>query len=126
MFAVFREVGEGLRVSLLPTSYEEWQIDRRRHLRRDLVYSEYTALLYKRYRHHLGAWRYYILLQVQALLAPPEVRLLLALHSLPLIAELVRVYRIVDRLNLQLLVRRALIPPRYWPEIQKLDVAPQR
>jgi hypothetical protein len=123
MFAVFREVGDGLEVRLLPTSYQEWQVDRRRHLERDLVYSEYTALLYRQYRRHLGAWRYYVLLQLQALLAPEEVRLMLALNSLPLFADLVRAYRIVDRLKLQLLVRRALIPPRYWPEIQKLDVA---
>lgn len=123
MFAAFREVGEGLKVPLLPTSYNEWRIDRRRHLKRDLAYSEYTALLYAQYRRHLGAWRYYILLQLQALLAPEEVRLLLALNSLPLFAELVRAYKIVDRLKLQLLVRRALIPPKYWPEIQKLDTA---
>jgi ER-bound oxygenase mpaB/B'/Rubber oxygenase, catalytic domain len=121
MFAAFREVGKGLHIPLLPTSYEEWQLDRRRHLKQDLTYSEYTALLYEQYRRHLGAWRYYILLQLQALLAPEEVRLLLALNSLPFFAELVRAYRIVDRLRLQLLVRRALIPPRYWPDIQKLD-----
>lgn len=121
MFAAFREVGKGLKILLLPTTYKDWQIDRRVHLQRDLAYSEYTALLYKQYRRHLGAWRYYILLQLQALLAPDEVRRLLALKALPLSADLVRAYRIVDRLKLHLLVRRALIPPRYWPDIQKLD-----
>jgi hypothetical protein len=121
MFAVFRQFGEGLRISLLPASYTEWQHDRQRHLKRDLVYSEYTAQLYQQYRRHLGPWRYYMLLQLQALLAPEEVRLLLALNSLPLFPELVRAYRIVDRFRLQLLVRRALIPPRYWADIQKLE-----
>lgn len=121
MFTVFRQFGEGMKISLLPTSYTQWQDDRRRHLRRDLVQSEYTAQLYRQYRRHLGSWRYYILLQLQALLAPEEVRRLLALNSLPMFGDLVRGYRIVDRLRLQLLVRRALIPPRYWADIQKLD-----
>jgi uncharacterized protein (DUF2236 family) len=121
MYAAFRRFGEGMRIQLLPTSYTDWQGDRHRHLRRDLVYSEYTALLYEQYRRQLGLWRYYILLQLQALLAPEEVRHLLALKSQPIISRLVRTYSMLDRLKLHYLLRRLLIPPRYWAEIHKLD-----
>jgi uncharacterized protein (DUF2236 family) len=121
LYEVFRKLGEGLQVPLLPTSYTEWQQDRRHHLRRDLVYSDYTALLYQQYRRHLGLWRYYILLQLQGLLAPEEVRLLLALNFQPLFADLVRAYKITERLKLDLLIRRVLIPPRYWADIQRLE-----
>jgi uncharacterized protein (DUF2236 family) len=121
MYAIFRRFGEGLQISRLPTNYMEWQGDRRRHLRRDLVYSEYTALLYEQYRQQLGLWRYFILLQLQALLAPEEVRQLLALRSQPIIPQLVRAYSVLDSLKLHYLLRRLLIPPRYWAEIHKLD-----
>jgi hypothetical protein len=121
IFAVFRRFGEGLSISSLPMSYAEWQDDRERHLTRDLVYSEHTASLYKQYRRHLGLWRYAILLQLQALLVPEPVQRLLALRSLPIFPELVRIYSTVERLNLQFLVRKVLIPRRYWTEIQKLD-----
>lgn len=121
LYEIFRRVGEGLKIPLLPATYTEWQQDRRRHLRRDLVYSDYTARLYQQYRRHLGLWRYYTLLQLQALLAPEEVRRLLALDSQPFFADLVRVYRFSDRLKLDLLLRRVLIPPRYWAEIQQLE-----
>ncbi|MGH7827695.1 MAG: oxygenase MpaB family protein [Candidatus Binatia bacterium] len=120
LYETFRRVGEGLHISMLPTTYAEWQHDRRRHLRRDLVYSDYTALLYQQYRRDLGLLRYYILLQLQALLAPEEVRLLLELKSHPIISQLVRAYSMLDQLKLQFLIRRVLIPPRHWPQIQKL------
>jgi hypothetical protein len=121
LYEVFRRVGEGLKIPLLPATYTEWQEDRRYHLGRDLAYSEYTALLYRQYRSHLGFWRYYTLLKLQALLVPDEVRLLLALDSQPLFAELIGAYKLSDRLKLDLLVRRILIPPRYWAEIQQLE-----
>ena len=38
-------VGEGLAIPELPGTYEDWTDDRRRHLERDLAYSEFTAAL---------------------------------------------------------------------------------
>src|SRR5688572_14902398 len=61
LFDVFHRVGVGLRIPELPSSYAEWRGDRRRHLERDLEYSEYTKQLYEKYREHLGGWRYEIL-----------------------------------------------------------------
>src|SRR5678815_4542320 len=79
MYAVFRRIGEELHVTELPATYAEWQHDRRRHLVRDLAHSQHTSLLFEQYRGHLGPWRYHLLLQVQALLVPDEVRRLLHL-----------------------------------------------
>jgi hypothetical protein len=121
LYEVFRRVGEGLSVPHLPPTYTKWQEDRRYHLRLDLVYSEYTALLYQQYRYHLGPWRYYTLLKLQALLAPEEVRVLLALDSPPLFADLLRVSKITDRLRVDRLIRRMLIPARYWEEIKRIE-----
>src|SRR5215470_12995416 len=79
LFAVFRRIGEGLHVTQLPKTYSEWQVDRQRHLLRDLSYGKYTAMLFQSYRRHLGVLRYQLLLQVQALLVPQHVRSLLRL-----------------------------------------------
>jgi hypothetical protein len=70
---------------------------------------------------HLGAWRYYLLLQVQALLAPDEVKRLLRLNSNDLLSGLVRTYGILTTFNLQSVVHTLLIPPRYWGELRQLD-----
>ena len=118
LFEVFLRIGEALCIPELPGSYAEWQLDRRRHLVRDLTYSKHTALLYESYRKHLGIWRYYLLLEVQALLVPSEVRGMLSLNSNPLISGAARTYGIVNRGSLRSLVHSLLIPPRYWSEVR--------
>jgi uncharacterized protein (DUF2236 family) len=120
LYGVFRRVGEGLHIPSLPESYEEWQPDRKRHIDRDLVYSNNTSLLLRQYRRHLGAWRYEILLQVQAQIVPDEVRNLLRLKQIDLLSQMIRSYSIVDRLGLQWLVEGVLIPPQYWGRVREL------
>ncbi len=121
LYDVFRRVGEGLRIPELPASYDDWRDDRRRHLERDLVYSEYTRLLFEKYREHLGGWRYEILRVTQAELAPERVRRLLGLSPAPLLFEAFRIYGLFTRLNLQDLVHRLLLPSQYVDEIRKFD-----
>lgn len=121
LYDVFRRVGEGLRIPELPASYAEWRVDRRLHLERDLEYSEFTRLLFEKYREHLGGWRYEILRLTQAELAPERVRRLLGLTPPPLLFEAFRVYGLLTRLNLQELVHRLLLPSRYLGEFRKFD-----
>jgi uncharacterized protein (DUF2236 family) len=121
LFEVFLRIGEALHVTQLPKTYGGWRVDRREHLIRDLSYSKHTAMLYQSYRRHLGKWRYYLLLEVQALLVPPEVRRLLHLNSNMLISGLAQVYGKIDSGNLQSLVHTLLIPPRYWAEVRGFD-----
>lgn len=121
LFDVFRRVGEGLRIPELPASYAEWRDDRRRHLERDLEYSEYTRRLYEKYREHLGGWRYEILRLTQAQLAPKQVRRLLGLTRPPLLFEAFRVYGLFTRLNLQELVHWLLLPSGHVEEVRRFN-----
>ena len=121
LFEVFLRIGEALCIPNLPGSYADWLVDRRRHLIHDLTYSKHTAMLYRSYRKHLGIWRYYLLLEVQALLAPLEVRRLLRLNSNPLISGLAQTYGLINSGNLQSLVHTLLIPPRYWADVRSFD-----
>jgi uncharacterized protein (DUF2236 family) len=121
LYSVFRRIGEGLSTSELPESYAEWQLDRRRHLVRDLCYSRHTALLFQQYRHHLGVWRYNLLLQVQAVLAPEEVRRLLRMSPNRLMSRLVQTYGLISPLNLQTVVHTLLVPPQYWAELRAFE-----
>lgn len=121
LYTIFRRIGDELRVPGLPATHAEWQRDRRHHLDRDLTYSRNTALLFRQYRRHLGFWRYHLLLQVQALLVPDEVRRLLYLSPNKLLPSLIRAYGIVERCNLRSFIHSLLIPPRYWAEVRKFD-----
>ena len=118
LYAVFLRVGEGLHVAEVPATYAEWQADRRRQLRCDLAFSPYTAQLFREYRRHLGLWRYHVLLEVQALLTPDEVRGLLGLRPDPILYGLVRAFGIVDRLGLKSVLHSLLIPQQYQNEVR--------
>ena len=121
LYEVFRRVGAGLRIPDLPASYIEWRVDRERHLHRDLARSEATDALYAQYRKHLGAWRYHLLLRIQAMLAPAHVRGLLSLASAPWLRPLVRLYAIVSRRTLRALVQRLVMPSEHLASIRQLD-----
>ena len=123
LYAVFRRVGEGMNIPSLPADYRGWLPDRRAHMERDLAFGRHTALLYGQYRRHLGEWRYQILLQVQALLAPERVRRLLRLRRQPLFSALAGAYARLGALGLRPLVRRLLVQPRYWEEVDGLGRA---
>lgn len=121
LYDVFYRVGTGLHIPGLPSSYTEWRIDRRRHLRRDLVYSEGTKTLYSSYRDHLGPWRYDLLLQVQSMLTPEHVRGLLGLISTAWLRPIVRLYPMLARAGLRSMLQRLLMPSQYLPAVRSLD-----
>ena len=121
LFEVFLRIGERLRIPELPETYAEWQLDRHRHLIRDLHYSKHTSMLFDAYRRHLGAWRYCLLLEVQALLVPEAVRRLLHLNANGLISGMVQTYGVISGFNVQSLVHSLLIPRRYWSQVRRFD-----
>jgi hypothetical protein len=121
LYDVFYRVGTGLRITGLPPSYTEWRADRECHLRGDLRYGDGTEALYAQYRDHLGAWRYRLLLRIQALLAPEHVRGLLRLKSAEWLRPLLRVYPILVRAGLHPIIQRLLMPSRYLAAVRGLD-----
>jgi hypothetical protein len=123
LYDVFHRVGSGLRIPELPATYAEWKLDRERHLRRDLAYGDGTAALYAAYRHHLGPWRYQLLLRVQAMLAPELVRGLLRLGSAAWLRPIVRLYPVLVRVGLRSMIQRLLMPAKYLPAVRELDHA---
>lgn len=121
LFEVFLRIGEALHIPSLPGTYAEWKRDRQDHLVRDLSYSKHTTMLFESYRRHLGVWRYCLLLEVQAVLVPNEVRRLLHLNSNPLIPGLAQTYGIIGRRHVQSMVHTVLIPQRYWTDVRKFS-----
>jgi uncharacterized protein (DUF2236 family) len=123
LYDVFRRVGEGLSIPELPEGYDAWQDDRRRHMERDLAYSDLTAELYGRYRRHLGPWRFEALLRVQSILVPGHVRRLLRLEPCSWLRPSLGAYRAMTRMGLRPLVHRLVMPPAILPEVRRLDHA---
>jgi uncharacterized protein (DUF2236 family) len=123
LYDVFRRVGTGLAIPDLPATYDAWRADRERHLHRDLARGEGTRALYARYREHLGAWRFQVLLRVQSILVPAHVRGLLRLRRAAWLRPLVRLYPVLVRAGLRSAIQRLLMPAEHLPAIRALDHA---
>ena len=121
LYDVFYRVGVGLRIPDLPRTYAAWKIDRDLHLRRDLVHGDGTAALYAQYRHHLGPWRYRLLLSLQSIVTPEHVRGLLRLKRAQWLRPLVRFYPLLVRAGLRSIVQRLLIPSMFLRDVRGLD-----
>jgi uncharacterized protein (DUF2236 family) len=122
LFQTFRAVGEGMNVPDLPTSYTDWKPDRLAHLDRDLVRSTYTDKLFRRYREQLGAWRYNLLRQAQAVLVPEQVSQRIGLPKNPWLAKSIGLYKVLNALKLRSVVQRVLLPTEYLAQIRNLDL----
>jgi hypothetical protein len=125
LYADFRRIGEGLGIAELPPDYAAWCIDRAHHLTQDLGWTPWTAVLCKAYRRHLGLWRYSLLRRLHSVLVPAVVRRLLRLPAPPMGAHLIGVLRLSRSLGLAAAMRRLVIPPRHWKDLEALEELPQ-
>lgn len=121
IFEVFLKVGVRMQLTGLPGNFAEWQQMRETHLLQNLVYSNFTAGLYRQYKKHLGLLRYALLIQVQCLLVPARVNKLLLLGKIPWVIPVLKLYRLLRWLKLERFLRNALLPVAYKAQIQELD-----
>jgi hypothetical protein len=122
IFEVFYRVGTRMQLSGLPQNYAQWQQMRHSHLQDDLVYSHFTADLYRQYKKHLGWLRYNLLIQVQVLLVPARVSKLLGLYQSFWIKPVLGVYKFFRRLKVEGGLRNTLLPAAYKAQIMGLDM----
>jgi hypothetical protein len=122
VFNVFYRVGIRMGINDLPLTYKAWLSKREDHLMHNLIKSDHTVDLYKQYKKHLGAVRYFLLLQSQTLVVPPKVKNLLGLSSSSLISPSLYLYKTSRRLKLDGIIKSIILPSAYKAEIKNLDV----
>lgn len=120
-FDVFYRVGLQMKINGLPLNYSDYLIMRKEHLQKDLICSNYTRDLYRQYRKHLGLVRYQILRQAQVLVVPDRVNNLLSLGTIPFLLPVLSIYKLFRKLNIERLLRDAILPGEYKKEIKELD-----
>jgi uncharacterized protein (DUF2236 family) len=120
IFGVFYALGSRMELKGLPENYQVWKSVRDEYLEKDLVHSHFTKDLYRQYSRSLGTFRYRILLQVQIMLTPPQVRRLLSLPSLSFLQPVLPVYKLACFLRVDGLIKTLLLPPAYRAQIAGL------
>lgn len=123
-YDVFYRLGSRMGIRELPSNYNDWLVAREHHLNNDLQNSQYTKDLFKQYKKHLGAPRYYILRQSQILVVPKRVNDLLKLGKWSLLTPAVPVYKFLRSLRADWILKEILLPSKYKSEIKALDQVP--
>jgi hypothetical protein len=121
MYQVFLAIGQRMHLKHLPADYSSWLSVREAHLQADLQKSHYTIDLYKQYRKHLGAFRYWLLLESQKLVVPNLVKELLDLKKIKWVRPVIPFYKFSRKLKLDSVIRTIILPRKYKAEIKALD-----
>ena len=124
VFHVFLRVGTRMGVKGLPATFTDWQKMRVQHLDENLQHSHYTVDLFKQYRHHLGLFRYRLLLEGQMLVVPDKVRELLGFRSVSFLKPVLGLYKLTRYFKADWFLKELILPGAYKSEIKELDVAP--
>ncbi|MGK7391671.1 MAG: oxygenase MpaB family protein [Candidatus Cyclobacteriaceae bacterium M2_1C_046] len=124
VFRVFYHVGSRMGVKGLPEGFEEWEKMRKDHLQQNLQFSHFTKELFSQYRKHLGAIRYRLLLEAQALVVPQKVRDYLSFRKFSLLYPMIRLYKLSRNMKIDWLLKSLILPSKYKNQIKELDDVP--
>ena len=122
VFNVFYKVGNRMHLKELPTNYNDWCADYEKHLQNDLANSKFTIDLFKQYKKHLGAFRYFILVESQKLLVPQSVHALLGFSNFSLMRLIIPLYKIFRLFKLDGFLKALVLPDEYKAQIKALDI----
>ncbi len=120
VFYVFARVGQEMGLADLPHNFSDWQKSREEHLYNDLVYSNLTKDLFAQYKLHLG-FRYHVLIQVQQLLVPKQVAVLLPFSTSPFFKSILLLYKKVKHTKLLKSIKFGLLPSKYRTSLRMLE-----
>ncbi|MGB4844193.1 MAG: oxygenase MpaB family protein [Ferruginibacter sp.] len=121
LYDVFRRMGERMNLKELPAGYSEWLVIQKEHLDADLAKADLTVDLFKQYRKHLGAFRYWLLLESQKLVVPARVKELLEFNNSYLLKIILKFYKLSRIIKMDSLIKTIVLPAKYKAEIQALD-----
>ncbi|MBG9375299.1 DUF2236 domain-containing protein [Panacibacter sp. DH6] len=121
VFAVFYRIGDRMGLKGLPPTFNVWLTMRVQHLDQNLVNGHYTKDLFKQYRKHLGALRYFILIEVQKMIVPERVKTLLRFGNLQIIYPVLAMYKFSRHLKMDWFLKSILLPGQYKQQVKELD-----
>ena len=121
VYDVFYRMGSRMGLKDLPVTYNEWLCDRATHIAANLVFNKYTPHLFEQYKKHLGIFRYKIMVGVQAILVPRDVKKMLGFKNIPATNIALFCYKNARSLTFTQMLRARLLPAAYRTQIMELD-----
>ncbi|MDQ2718551.1 MAG: DUF2236 domain-containing protein [Bacteroidota bacterium] len=122
VYDVFYRFGTRMKLQELSENYTKWLIQRNNDMENDLTKSDFTIDLFKQYKKHLGAVRYFILIEGQKLIIPEKVRLLLNFSKISFLSFLLPFYKLSRMIKLDRVIKKLILPKKYETQINELDI----
>jgi hypothetical protein len=122
VYDVFYRFGKRMKLKGLAKNYNEWLQQRDMDMKNDLVKSDLTVDLFKQYKKHLGAIRYFVLIEGEKLIIPEYVRKLLGFSKFSFLSLIVPPYKLSRKIHLDSFIKKLLLPQKYATEIAALDI----
>ncbi|MGN6532430.1 MAG: oxygenase MpaB family protein [Ginsengibacter sp.] len=122
VYNVFYRFGMRMKLKDLAPNHIEWMQQRKTDMQNDLAKSKYTLDLFKQYKKHLGAVRYFILIEGQKLIIPERVRELLGFKKTSFLKFLLPFYKFSRLSHFDDSIKKLLLPKKYLMEIYELDI----
>ena len=122
VYDVFYRFGQRMQLIGLAINHKEWLQQRETDMQNDLAKSDLTVDLFNQYKKHLGAVRYFVLIEGEKLIIPERVRRLLGFSKFSYLSFVVPVYKFSRKIHLDSTIKKLLLPKKYNREIAALDV----
>jgi hypothetical protein len=118
---VFAGIGRHMQIHDIPVDYSEWKKTYEYQLTRNLLNSSFTRNLFQQYKKHLGAVRYFLLLDIQRMLVSEHVNHLLDLGHPRFVQLLIPVYRLVRKYRWHKQLILMMVPPKFKEQVKAMD-----
>ncbi len=120
IYDVFRRVGMKMGIENLPTNFAHWEVHRQENLQLNYANSILTNQLFDAYRKHLGNFRFSILLSVQDLLLPKELKKATKEYKILNLSTLISFYKYTKRVWPMSQVKFYILPSQYIKMLKSL------
>ncbi|SHN38521.1 oxygenase MpaB family protein [Chitinophaga sp. CF418] len=119
--STFTRIGRHMQIRDIPSNYKEWKKMYEYQLTHNLLNSSFTSDLFQQYKKHLGAFRYFLLLDIQRILVPKQVNHLLDLGRPRFVQLLIPVYRLIrkHRWHKQLILM--MVPRKFKEQVKAME-----
>ncbi|MDP1816196.1 MAG: oxygenase MpaB family protein [Leadbetterella sp.] len=120
IFDVFRRVGLKMGIENLPTNFAHWEVHRQENLQLNYANSILTNQLFDAYRTHLGNFRFSILLSVQDMLLPKELKNAIGGYRIPNLIGMTKLYKSTKHICPINQLKYYLLPVQYRKMLRNL------
>ncbi|MCF6406393.1 DUF2236 domain-containing protein [Chitinophaga filiformis] len=119
--STFTRIGHHMHIRNMPSDYGEWEKTYKRQLTLNLSNSSFTRDLFQQYKKHLGAVRYFLLLDIQRMLVSKQVNHLLELGRPQLVQLLIPAYRLIRKYSWHKQLILMMVPRKFKEQVKAMD-----